>query len=228
MTSAGITPTVGVCEDDDELRGILRDALQREGMTVRPTASGAEAVRMFAADPPDLLVLDIVLPDADGRDVCQALRARGVDAPVLFLTARGSVPDRLSGFHAGGDDYLTKPFALAELLVRVDALLRRSAAAGPAPGETADFILDPGRHAIRNGAREEPLTPTEFRLLASLAGAGGEVVRRQALVSAAWPAGAIVHDNTLHVYLGRIRRKLQRVEAAARIDTVRGVGYRLR
>jgi two-component system OmpR family response regulator len=228
MTGDGLTPTVGVCEDDDELRGILRDALQREGMTVRPTASGAEAVRMFAGDAPDVLVLDIVLPDADGRDVCQALRARGVDAPVLFLTARGSVPDRLSGFHAGGDDYLTKPFALAELLVRVDALLRRSATAAPPPGETADFILDPGRHAIRKGTREEPLTPTEFRLLASLAGAGGEVVRRQALVAAAWPDGAIVHDNTLHVYLGRIRRKLERVEAGARIDTVRGVGYRLR
>jgi two-component system, OmpR family, response regulator len=228
MTGAGVTPTVGVCEDDDELRGILRDALQREGMTVRPTASGAEAVRMFGADAPDVLVLDIVLPDADGRDVCQALRARGVDAPVLFLTARGSVPDRLSGFHAGGDDYLTKPFALAELLVRVEALLRRAAANAPAPRETADFVLDPGRHAIRKGTREEPLTPTEFRILAALAGAGGEVVRRQALVSAAWPDGAIVHDNTLHVYLGRIRRKLERVEASARVDTVRGVGYRLR
>ena len=94
--------------------------------------------------------------------------------------------------------------------------------------ETVDFVLDPGRHAIRKGEREEPLTPTEFRILASLAGAGGEVVRRQALVSAAWPDGAIVHDNTLHVYLGRIRRKLRSVEASARIDTVRGVGYRLR
>ena len=87
MSGAGVTPTIGVCEDDDELRGILRDALQREGMTVRPTASGAEAVRMFAGDAPDVLVLDIGLPDADGRDVCQALRARGVAAPVLFLTA---------------------------------------------------------------------------------------------------------------------------------------------
>jgi len=228
MSGAGVTPTIGVCEDDDELRGILRDALQREGMTVRPTASGTEAVRMFAGDAPDVLVLDIGLPDADGRDVCQALRARGVAAPVLFLTAKGSVPDRLSGFHAGGDDYLTKPFALAELLVRVEALLRRAAVAPPPAREAVDFVLDPGRHAIRKGDREEPLTPTEFRILASLAGAGGEVVRRQALVSAAWPDGAIVHDNTLHVYLGRIRRKLRGVDASARIDTVRGVGYRLR
>src|SRR3954470_14582820 len=98
--------TAGVCEDDDELRGVVRGALQRDGFTVRATASGVEAVRSFAADPPDVIVLDIGLPDSDGRDVCQALRARGVDAPVLFLTARTAVPDRLSGFHAGGDDYL--------------------------------------------------------------------------------------------------------------------------
>src|SRR5947209_11160209 len=104
----------GVCEDDDELRGVLRRALEREGFEVRATASGSEAVRMFAQAPPDVLVLDIGLPDADGRDVCQALRSQGVRSPVLFLTARDAVPDRISGFHAGGDDYLTKPFALAE------------------------------------------------------------------------------------------------------------------
>jgi two-component system OmpR family response regulator len=94
---------------------------------VRATASGTEAGRMFADDPPDVVVLDVGLPDADGRDVCQALRARGMRSPVLFLTARDAVPDRLSGFHAGGDDYLTKPFALSELLVRVHALVRRAA-----------------------------------------------------------------------------------------------------
>jgi two-component system response regulator MprA len=176
-----------------------------------------------------VVVLDIGLPDADGRDVCQALRARGVDAPVLFLTARGLLPDRLSGFHAGGDDYLTKPFALAELLVRVDALLRRNSADRPPMDEPhAGFVLDPARHALRNGTAEETLTPTEFRVLAALAAAPGDVVRRQALVSAAWPEGAIVHDNTLHVFLARIRRKLRRVGATARVETVRGVGYRLR
>ena len=223
------TATVGVCEDDDELRGILRDALQREGMIVRPTASGTEAVRMFSGTPPDVLVLDIGLPDADGRDVCQALRARGVGTPVLFLTAKGTVPDRLSGFHAGGDDYLAKPFSIAELLVRIDALLRRGASAfGQSLTASAPFVLDPGRHTVRNGTREEALTPTEFRLLATLAAAGGDVVRHNALVSAGWPHGAIVHDNTLHVYLGRLRRKLRDIGAPSSIDTVRGVGYRLR
>jgi two-component system, OmpR family, response regulator len=219
--------TVGVCEDDDELRGILRDALQRAGMTVRPTVSGTEAVDIFTARPPDLLILDIGLPDADGRDVCQALRARGVTSPVLFLTARGSVTERVSGFNAGGDDYLTKPFALAELLVRVTALLRRRGP-DPAPADPPAFRLDPGRHSLRHDDREAALTPTEFRILAALAAAPGEVVRHATLVAAAWPDGARVHDNTLHVYLARIRRKLRAVGSAAEVDTVRGVGYRLR
>jgi len=139
--------TAGVCEDDDELRGILRRALEREGVTVKATSSGSEAVRVFGADPPDILLLDIGLPDADGRDVCQALRARGVTSPVLFLTARDAVPDRISGFHAGGDDYLTKPFVLAELIVRVEALLRRTGAAAPEEVSRTGVVLDPAGHA---------------------------------------------------------------------------------
>src|SRR5213596_1408082 len=117
--------SAGVCEDDYELRGVVRDVLERDGFAVRATASGAEAICSFGADPPDVLVLDIGLPDADGRDVCQALRARGLQAPVLFLTARDALPDRLAGFSAGGDDYMTKPFALDELIARLHALLRR-------------------------------------------------------------------------------------------------------
>src|SRR4051794_27873243 len=159
-----IAHAAGLLEDDDELRGAVRDALERNGLRVRATASGAEAVRLFAEDPPDVLVLDIGLPDADGRDVCQALRARGVDAPVLFLTARDALTDRLSGFHAGGDDYLPKPFALSELLVRVDALVRRSVAAPAA--SPAGLTLDPGAHAVVHDGARVPLTPTEFRLLA--------------------------------------------------------------
>src|SRR5881392_1626266 len=127
-----LTATAGICEDDDELRGTLRAALEREGYDVRTTTRGSDAVGLFAEDPPDVLVLDIGLPDADGRDICQALRARGVAAPVLFLTSRTALTDRLSGFHAGGDDYLPKPFALAELIVRVDALHRRAPDSRPA------------------------------------------------------------------------------------------------
>ena len=218
---------VGVCEDDDELRGILRSALERAGMTVRSTVSGTEALAMFTERPPDVLILDIGLPDADGRDVCQALRARGVSTPVLFLTARGTVTDRVSGFSAGGDDYLVKPFSLAELLARVTALLRRRNLPDPPSLPHAGFVLEPGRHSIRQQDREAPLTPTEFRVLAALAAAPGNVVRRATLVAAAWPAGAIVHDNTLHVYIARLRRKLREIGSTAEIDTVRGVGYRL-
>ena len=139
--------SAGICEDDDELRGVVRQALEREGYAVRATASGSEAVSAFSDNPPDVLILDVGLPDADGRDVCQALRARGVVTPVLFLTARDALTDRLSGFHAGGDDYLTKPFALAELLVRVQALLRR-AGASVSLSVSGGLTLDPASHAI--------------------------------------------------------------------------------
>lgn len=225
--------TAGVCEDDDELRGVLRQALEREGLAVRATASGTEAVRAFGTEPPDVLVLDIGLPDADGRDVCQALRARGVASPVLFLTARDALPDRLSGFHAGGDDYLVKPFALAELLVRVHALLRRTQAGPVAADHVAEdrspgVVLDPAAHAVAFGAERVTLTPTEFRLLAMLAAKPGVVLRRAELVAVAWPEGAIVHDNTLDTYLARIRRKLRDLGAEDAIETVRGVGYVLR
>jgi two-component system, OmpR family, response regulator len=222
------TGTAGICEDDDELRGILRQALEREGFAVRATSTGTEAVSVFADSPPDVLLLDVGLPDADGRDVCQALRARGVTSPVLFLTARDALTDRLSGFHAGGDDYLTKPFALSELLVRVQALVRRAPAAPPPLSGAGGLALDPASHAITNGEERVSLTPTEFRLLATLAAQPGKVVRRAALVAAGWPDGAIVHDNTLDAYLARIRRKLRQAGAAEAIHTSRGVGYELR
>jgi two-component system, OmpR family, response regulator len=220
-----VRPTrIGICEDDDGLRSVLTRALTDEGFEVRAVPGGRLAVQQFSAAPPDLLVLDVGLPDADGRDVCQALRAHGVDAPVVFLTAHGQLNDRLSGFHAGGDDYLTKPFALAELLVRIHALLKRRREDREAGG----IELDAASHGIRVGERTTPLTPTEFRLLAVLAARPGEVVRRRELMSAAWPDGAIVHENTLDAYVTRLRRKLREVEAPSGIETARGVGYVLR
>src|SRR5262249_55531602 len=152
-----------------------------EGFAVHTTASSREAVEVFSRSPPDLLVLDIGLPDADGRDVCQALRSHGVSCPVLFLTARDAVTDRVSGFHAGGDDYVTKPFALAELIVRARALLRRSGVESDV--SSAALLLDPAAHAVRNGDRTQTLTPTEFRLLAALTARPGDVVRRRELVA---------------------------------------------
>jgi two-component system, OmpR family, response regulator len=218
--------SVGLCEDDAELRSVLRRALGAEGFNVHPCASGRDAVERFSAEPPDVLVLDIGLPDSDGRDVCQALRAHGVEAPVLFLTARGRVADRLAGFGAGGDDYLTKPFSVAELVFRLRALARRMSSPLERP-ETA-LRLDPATHAMHAGERSVPLTPTEFRLLAVLAARPAEVVRRRDLVSAAWPDGAIVHENTLDTYVARLRRKLRNLGVEDEIANARGIGYSLR
>jgi two-component system OmpR family response regulator len=218
--------TIGICEDDDELRGVLRDALEREGHRVRATAAGSQAVASFSEQHPDLLILDIGLPDADGRDVCQALRAGGMAAPVIFLTARDALTDRLSGFKAGGDDYLIKPFALAELIVRIEAALRRVTSSSPDPRE--GLALDPSQHGVAGPGGQVSLTPTEFRILAKLASDPGSVVRRSTLLGAAWPNGAIVSDNTLDAYVSRLRSKLRDAEVTQQIANVRGVGYALR
>ena len=215
-----------ILEDDVEMRSLLMRGLREEGYTVDGAGTGAHFFEKVAAKGPDAMIIDIGLPDADGRDVCQALRAQGVQAPVLFLTARSALPDRLSGFSAGGDDYLTKPFAFAELVVRMEALLRR---AGHEAGvSVGDLRLDPASHAAECGGATAELTPTEFRLLAKLAAAPGEAVRSRALVETAWPHGAIVHDNTLDVYIARLRRKLGAMPGAPSIKTVHGVGYSLR
>jgi two-component system, OmpR family, response regulator len=220
--------TIGICEDDDVLRGVLRTALEREQFKVVTTRTGGDAVRAFTETPPSVLVLDIGLPDGDGRDVCQALRARGVDAPVIFLTARDAIVDRLSGFHAGGDDYLTKPFSLAELAVRVRALLRRGSSSEGASADASGLgaLLDPSAHAI-TGTPLVSLTPTEYRLLAAIVARSGSVVRRGELVAAGWPDGAIVSQNTLDAYVSRIRAKLRQADRLEGVANVRGVGYRL-
>jgi len=214
---------VGVCEDEPALRSVLTRALRAMGHEPVVVATAAEALRAFARHRPAVLVLDIGLPDADGRDLCLALRASGVDAPVLFLTARDGLHDKIAGFEAGGDDYLTKPFELDEVRVRLDALLRRTPT--PTAADAGAPVLDPARHALVAGDLEISLTPTEFRLLGRLMADPSTVVRRHALVAAAWPHGAMVSDNTLDSYVRRIRKKLEPLDAAA-ISTVRGVGYR--
>jgi two-component system response regulator MprA len=217
---------VGVCEDDAQLRSVLERAFRKEDFRVRIAASGREAVEAFSAAPPDVLVLDIGLPDADGRDVCQALRVNGVSSPVIFLTARDALTDRLSGFHVGADDYVTKPFAVAELIARIRVSARRQAI--PADGASGQLEVDPVTHALRKGELMAQLTPTEFRMVAALAARPGQVVRRDELRAAAWPDGAIVHDNTIDAYIVRLRRKLTAVGSGDSLETVRGVGYVMR
>ncbi len=211
-----------VVEDDLALREVLARGLREEGFEVVTARDGGSALALAGARF-DAVVLDIGLPDTDGRDLCQALRARGVDAPVLFLTAHDRLTDRLSGFAAGGDDYLVKPFHLAELVARLRALVKRSSASAP---QTAQVHLDPASHSLVCAGASLPLTPTEFRLLAALMAAPGAVLRRRELVRAGWSDGARVHDNTLDQYVARLRRKLTEVAAPETITTARGVGYR--
>jgi two-component system, OmpR family, response regulator len=212
-------------EDDQELRALVRRGLEGEGFAVSGASTGAEAMERISARLPDALVIDVGLPDADGRDLCQALRARGIQSPVLFLTARDALTDRLAGFGAGGDDYLTKPFSLAELTARLRAVLNRAGVDGKV--SAAGLSLDPTSHEASYGERCVRLTPTEFRLLAALAAQAERAVSRRELVRAAWPDGAVVHDNTIDVYLARLRRKLRALPGAPAIATVHGVGYRL-
>jgi two-component system response regulator MprA len=214
-----------ILEDDHELQALLERGLTEEGFRAQAVSTGEELLRRVDELEPDALILDIGLPDADGRDVCQALRSRGVNAPVLFLTARESVVERISGFDAGGDDYVTKPFAFAELVARLHALLKRAGTDGAV--EAAGLRLDPVTHAVESGTATVPLSPTEFRLLARLLARPGEAVRRKDLIRAAWPLGAIVRDNTLDAYIARLRRKLRELPTAPEIGTVHGIGYRV-
>jgi two-component system OmpR family response regulator len=218
---------VGLCEDDPAIRRVVSEGLRLHGHETVTAHDGAEAVRRFGDDHAlDVLLIDIGLPDADGRDVCVALRSAGQVAPVMFLTALDQRHEKLAGFAAGADDYVTKPFDLAELVARVEALARRGRTLVAA--ESAELLLDPARHALVCGEREVLLTPTEFRILAAVTSRPGEVVRRRAVVAAAWPDGAIVSENTVDSYATRIRRKLAEVGSPLELRTVRGVGFQLR
>jgi two-component system response regulator MprA len=226
---AGVTgAAVLVVEDDTALRGLVARGLREGGWEVITASDGTGALRAAGPGPGTpfaAVVLDIGLPDSDGRDVCQALRARGIDVPVLFLTARDQLHDVLAGFAAGGDDHLPKPFHISELQARLRAMIRRGST--PVPQSSPGVVLDPTQHALSREGVRQPLTPTEFRLLAALMAAGNAVVRRRELIRAAWPDGAIVADNTLDQYVARLRRKLAEVAGDEHaISTVHGVGYR--
>lgn len=206
---------------------MLRDALRRglsDDFEPVLATDGAMALRL-ATPAVSAAVLDIGLPDADGRDVCQAMRANGFPGPVIFLTARHQLSDRLSGFSAGGDDYLPKPFHLAELAARLRAALKR--AAPRSATSRGDLVLDAVGHTVTVLGTPVALSPTEFRILATLVAADGALVRRIDLVRAGWPDGAQVSDNTLDQYLTRLRRKLREAGSGLSLGTVRGIGHRL-
>jgi two-component system OmpR family response regulator len=221
-----MTALVHVVEDDRDLRRLLLQGLSEEGFEVVGSDGAESALRVHGERRADIFVIDIGLEDADGRDLCQALRAQGVGAPVLFLTALDATPDRISGFRAGGDDYVTKPFAFSELVARVNALLRRGDA--DALDGSGVLELDPTRLTVACGGASVALSQTEYRILGALAGRPGETLRRLEIVGAAWPTGAIVSENTIDAYIARLRRKLRDLPSAPEIVTARGVGYALR
>jgi two-component system, OmpR family, response regulator MprA len=218
-----------VVDDEPAVRDSLDRALRLEGYEVGLAADGAEALESMADHGPDAVVLDLMMPRVDGLEVCRRMRAAGDRTPVLVLTARDGVSDRVKGLDAGADDYLVKPFALDELLARLRALLRRSGAA--APGQTlrfSDLTLDPVAHQVKRGDREIELTRTEFLLLELFMLHPRQVLTRSVIFERVWGYDFGPDSNSLEVYVSYLRRKLEAADEPRLLHTVRGVGYVLR
>jgi two-component system response regulator MprA len=220
-----------VVDDDPQLREALTRALQLDGYDVATAANGAKALEALAQQRPDVMVLDVMMPYVGGLDVCRSLRDRGDRLPILVLTARDEISDRVAGLDAGADDYLTKPFALDELRARLRALLRR---AGPATDEESaalqydDLTLDPVTRDVRRGERPIDLTRTEFALLELLLRNAGRPLPRDVIMDRVWGWESEPTSNSLEVFIGYLRRKTESGGEARLIHTVRGIGYVLR
>ena len=221
--------TVLVVDDDPDVRESLARSLVFEGYVALTAADGRSALERIEAEHPDVVVLDIQMPVLDGLETCRRLRASGDRVPVLLLTARGFVGDRVSGLDAGADDYLTKPFALEELLARVRALRRRTAAAGsPNLHEVADLQLDTGTREVTRAGEPVALTRTEFDLLALLMRHPRQVLTRAQIIRDVWGFDHDPSSNSLEVYVGYLRRKTEAGGRPRLVQTVRGVGYAIR
>jgi two-component system, OmpR family, phosphate regulon response regulator PhoB len=223
-------PYVLVVEDEDALATLLDYNLMKEGFRVERAADGEEALLRVAEEPPDLVVLDWMLPKVSGVEVCRQLRA-GAETrrtPVLMLTARGEEADKVRGLDTGADDYVVKPFAMSELVARIRALLRRTRPELVEERlEYADLVLDRGRHRVTRGGADIHLGPTEYRLLDFLMQRPGRVFSRERLLDAVWGANTYVEVRTVDVHVGRLRKALRRDGEADLIRTVRSAGYAL-
>ena len=222
-----------VVDDDPAVRDSLARTLRFEGHEVETAADGREALSAVAAREPDALILDVSMPVMDGLQTCQQLRADGTLVPVLMLTARDSVGDRVAGLDAGADDYLVKPFALQELLARLRSLMRRSMITASAPAGAgdlrfADVRMDVGTREVRRGERPLRLTRTEFRILEAFLRHPRQVLTRANLFEQVWGYDFGETSNSIHVYLGYLRRKLEAEGETRLLWTVRGVGFVLR
>jgi two-component system response regulator MprA len=218
-----------VVDDERAVRESLRRALELQGYEVDLASDGAQALERLAADgQPDAIVLDILMPGIDGLDVCRQLRRRGNSVPVLMLTARDAVGDRVEGLDAGADDYVVKPFALEELLARLRALLRRASPAVDGVLRFADLELDTGTREVRRGDDRIELTRTEFNLLELFMVNPRQVLTRSIIFERVWGYDFGFASNSLDVYIGYLRRKTEAGGKPRLIHTVRGVGYALR
>jgi two-component system OmpR family response regulator len=218
-----------VVDDEDNIRALLAATLRLTGYEVTVAGGGHEALAAAARTDPDLVVLDVMMPDLDGFQVAQRLRAAGQPVPVLFLTARDAVEDRISGLAVGADDYVTKPFSLEEVVLRIRAILRRSRAATVQPGvlRYADLELDEDAHEVRRGGKLIDLSPTEFNLLRYLLTNSGRVVSKAQILERVWNYDFGGDGRIVESYVYYLRRKIDKVGPAL-IHTVRGVGYSLR
>jgi two-component system, OmpR family, response regulator len=217
-----------VVEDEVKMAGLLRRGLEEEGYAVDVAPNGSEAVWLGTENPYDAIVLDVMLPDQDGFEVCKRLRAAGRWAPVLMLTARDGVPDRVAGLDAGADDYLTKPFSFSELLARLRALIRRGGSERPALLRQGDLSLDPATRRVARGDRPVELTQKEFALLEFFMRHPGEVLTRTAIIEHVWDFAYDGDSNVVDVYVRYLREKIDRPFGRDSIETLRGTGYRLR
>jgi len=214
-------------EDDRKAAGLLARGLAEEGFVVDLAASAEEADQRCAAAGHDLILLDWMLPGADGATWCRRQRERGVHTPILMLTARDALADRVAGLDHGADDYLTKPFAFEELLARLRALLRRSELTRPPVLNVADLRLDPVSQRVSRAEAALELTRKEYAILEVLMRNAGEVVSRSRLAEQVWKADLIAIDNLIDVHIGNLRRKVDGAGATPLIHTVRGRGFRL-
>ena len=217
-----------VVDDDPGVRGALDRALRLDGYEVATAEDGPAALEALAVSPPDAVVLDLGLPKLDGLEVCRRLRAAGDDTPVLMLTARDAVHDRVLGLDAGADDYVVKPFALAELQARLRALLRRRPSGSGESLRFADLVLDLGTREARRGERTFALTRIEFDLLELFLRHPRQVLTREVILDRVWGYTFDSGTNSLAVYVGYLRRKTEATGEPRLIHTVRGVGYVLR
>jgi len=221
-------PLVLVVDDEATVRQALERALRLEGFAVSTAAGGRAALEEVAARPPAVVVLDVMMPDLDGVSVVRRMRADGVDVPVCILSARDEVDDRVAGLQAGADDYLVKPFALAELTARLNALLRRRGSDAAGPLVVGDLVIDPRRHIVTRGGRTLEPTRREFELLEVFARHPGQVLSRDQLLTQVWGYATDVETNVVDVFVGYVRRKLESAGEPRILHTVRGVGWVLR